>query len=101
MPTDEHPAFSTISVRRTDGTRELYACARFLGIRDGFLFLEDGIPTDRAGMGIKTAQTHLVPLADVAAVDIETAPDSDEDSETHVALESAGLLNLDGSVYVR
>ncbi|NPC97412.1 hypothetical protein [Nocardioides sp. zg-DK7169] len=94
-----HDAFSTISVRHTDGSREVHACARFLGIRDGYLFLEDGVPTDRAGMGIKTAQTHVLALADVAAVDIETHPDSDDNSETGLALESAGLLNLDGTVY--
>ena len=94
-----HDAFSTISVRRADGTREVHDYARFLGIRDGYLFLEDGVPTDRAGMGIKTAQTHMLPIADVAAVDIETHADSDENSETGLALESAGLLNFDGTVY--
>ena len=95
-----HDAFSTISVRRADGTREVHEHARFLGIRDGYLFLEDGVATDRAGMGIKTAQTHVVPLADVAAVDIETSAADDENSETTLALEAAGLLNFDGSVYV-
>ena len=97
----EPSAFSTLSVRRTDGTREVHPHARILGIRDGFLFLEDGYATDRAGSGISTAATHVLALSDVAAVDVETHPDSDEDSETSLALESAGLVNLDGSVYVR
>lgn len=100
MPADP-PAFSTLSVRRSDGTREVHPYARVLGIRGGFLFLEDGIATDRAGSGIRTPQTHAIPLAEVAAVDIETHADSDEDSETGLALESAGLLDLDGSVYLR
>lgn len=100
MPEDP-PAYSTLSVRRTDGTRDVHPYARFLGIRDGFLFLEDGVATDRAGSGIRTPQTHVVPLAEVAAVDVETHPDSDEDSETSLSLESSGLLDLDGSVHRR
>ncbi|WP_244931548.1 hypothetical protein [Nocardioides sp. W7] len=100
MP-DDTSAFSTISVRRTDGAREVHPLARILGIRDGFVFLEDQLATDRSGSGIRTPQTHMIPLADVSAVDVETGAESDEDSETSVALEAAGLLHLDGTVYVR
>ncbi|MGH1564787.1 hypothetical protein [Mumia sp. DW29H23] len=99
--TSETNAFSTLSVRRTDGTRELHPYARILGLRDGFLFLEDGVLTDRSGHGIRTAQVHAILIAEVAAVDVETHVDDDENSETTIGLESAGMLNFDGSVYVR
>lgn len=100
MP-DDTSAFSTLSVRRTDGSREVHPHARILGIRDGFVFLEDAVATDRSGSGIRTPQTHMIALAEVVAVDVETHDDSDENSETSTALEAAGLLDLDGSVYVR
>ncbi len=102
MPvTSETNAFSTLSVRRVDGSRELHPYARVLGLRGGYLFLEEGVLTDRSGNGIRTAAVHAIPLAEIAAVDVETHADGDENSETTIGLESAGMLNFDGSVYVR
>lgn len=99
--THDTNAFSALSVRRVDGSRELHPYARILGLRDGYLFLEDGDLTDRSGNGIRTAQVHAIPLAEIAAVDVETHADDDENSETTIGLEAAGMLNFDGSVYVR
>jgi hypothetical protein len=104
-------AFHTLSIVDVRGDRWVFENARVLGIRDGFLFVEeqssaaeagaDGLlGNDQAGAPLLLSGVTKVPLSDITRVNIQTTSEdvSDRGSTTHQALLQTGNLDASGGV---
>ena len=94
--------FTTLSIIDVRGDRWYYGHARVLGIRDGFVFVEQQAPPSETGEtpAALVSTISKVPLDDITRVNIETAEDDADDqlSTTHQALMQSGNLDPAGNL---
>lgn len=95
MPDEASDGFSFLSVVDVRGDRWVYPHARVLGIRDGYLFLEE-----QTGTEIRFSTITKIPLDDMTRLHIETTEHdaADEQSTTFLALTQSGNLDADGNL---
>jgi hypothetical protein len=94
--------FTTLSIIDVRGDRWFYAHARMLGIRDGFLFVEEQSPPLESGEPNAALLSTIskIPLDDITRVNIEASDDDADDrlSTTHQALMQSGNLDASGDL---